>query len=121
MVRHFLRLTRDHILALLDGPRKDPDANNATILLKALQIVFEKEMSVWLKHECNTILAQRDGRIGTAGTATSSSQAPRQSANGNQEAIEPIVESSAAYHGYMVYSTGEKEYGRVTQYSEKAG
>jgi hypothetical protein len=36
-----------------------------------------------------------------AGTATSSSQAPRQH-NGDQEAIEPIVGvASAAYHGYM--------------------
>jgi hypothetical protein len=36
LARHFLRLTRDH-MAGCDGPRKDPDANNATILLKALK------------------------------------------------------------------------------------
>lgn len=106
MARHFLRLTRDHILALLDGPRKDPDANNATILLKALQktIVFEKEMSAWLKRECSTIfIGDKDaGESDKAGTATSSSQVPKELPTEEQEAIEPIVGvASAAYHGYM--------------------
>jgi hypothetical protein len=106
MARHFLRLTRDHILALLDGPRKDPDANNATILLKALQktIVFEKEMSAWLKRECNTIFIgdEEAGESDKAGTGTSSSKAPKEEPTEDQEAIAPIVGvASAAYHGYM--------------------
>jgi hypothetical protein len=52
--------TRDHILALLDGSRKDADANNATILLKALQksIVFEKDITGWLQKECGTAFIQ---------------------------------------------------------------
>lgn len=44
-------------MALLDGPRKDSDAANATILLKALQktILFEKDVSAWLERECGTV------------------------------------------------------------------
>jgi len=91
MARHFLRLSRDHILALLDGPRKDPDAENATILLKALQktIVFEKEMSAWLQRECGAVFV---GDADATGTTT----------GGAQESIEPIVGvASAAFHAYM--------------------
>jgi hypothetical protein len=102
MARHFLRLTRDHILALLDGPRKDPDANNATILLKALQktIVFEKEMSAWLKRECGTIfIGDKEAKESDkAGTGAPASKAQTE----DQEAITPIVGvASAAFHGYM--------------------
>lgn len=102
MARHFLRLTRDHILALLDGPRKDPDASNVTILLKALQktIVFEKEMSAWLKRECGTIfLGDKDaGESDKAITGASASKEPTE----GQDAIEPIIGvASAAFHGYM--------------------
>jgi hypothetical protein len=52
--------TRSHILALLNGATKDPDANNATILLKALQktIQFEKEVSAALQREYGTIFKE---------------------------------------------------------------
>jgi vacuolar protein sorting-associated protein 53 len=59
MARHFLQLTRDHILALLEdnGPRRDADATNAQVLLKALRktLVFEKEITAWLQRECGTV------------------------------------------------------------------
>lgn len=41
----------------MDGPRRDADASNATILLKALQktILFEKDISSWLERECGVV------------------------------------------------------------------
>lgn len=44
-------------MALLDGPRRDPAASDATILLKALQktIVFEKDITGWLERECGAV------------------------------------------------------------------
>lgn len=53
----FLEKTRDHFLALLDGPAKDRDSGNVTVLLKALQksILFEKEMTVWLQRDFGTV------------------------------------------------------------------
>lgn len=49
-------------MALLSGPTKDPDANNATLLLKALQktIQFEKEVSGALQREYGTIFKDPD-------------------------------------------------------------
>jgi hypothetical protein len=49
--------TRDHVLSLLDGPRKDVDATNAAVLLKAFQktLVFEKEVSSWLEAQCGAV------------------------------------------------------------------
>ena len=49
--------TRSHLLALFAGPTKDPDSNNATILLKALQktIIFEKDVSSALQREYGVI------------------------------------------------------------------
>lgn len=57
VTRQFLELTKEHLLALLDGPLKDRDSENATILLKALQktILFEKEMTAWLQREYGTV------------------------------------------------------------------
>ncbi|CAB9526435.1 sorting-associated protein 53 homolog [Seminavis robusta] len=56
LCRAFLIMTKEHFLQLLSGPKKDADANNATILLKALQktIVFEKETMAWLPREFGT-------------------------------------------------------------------
>ena len=65
----FFRLsqTRDHVLALLDGPRKDADATNATILLKALQktILFEKDITAYLQREFHTVFKGSDAAEGT--------------------------------------------------------
>ncbi len=50
--------TRSHLLGLLaNGPTRDPDAGNATILLKALQktIIFEKDVSVALQREYSVV------------------------------------------------------------------
>jgi hypothetical protein len=58
--------TREHLLVLLDGPSKDKDADNATILLKAFQktILFEKEMTSWLQRDYSTVFVARiaDGK-----------------------------------------------------------
>jgi len=53
LTKNFLRRTHGHLLALFNGPTKDPDANNATILLKTLQktIIFEKDVSSALQRE----------------------------------------------------------------------
>ena len=58
LARAFLRLTHEHfVLLLTKGPRAE--ANNATILLKALQktLVFEKEITGWLVRECQVEFA----------------------------------------------------------------
>lgn len=49
--------TKSHLLALLSGPNKDTDANNATILLKALQktIIFEKDVCSALQREYGVV------------------------------------------------------------------
>ncbi|GKY99434.1 vacuolar protein sorting-associated protein 53 [Mayamaea pseudoterrestris] len=79
MARYFLKVTRDHILALLSGPSKDDDANNATILLKALQtsIVFEKDITGWLQNECGTVFLRKgDQDIGLDESQTSQATTP---------------------------------------------
>mmetsp|Transcript_58744 Transcript_58744/g.65757 ORF Transcript_58744/g.65757 Transcript_58744/m.65757 type:complete len:960 (+) Transcript_58744:102-2981(+) len=57
LTKNFLRRTRSHLLVLFSGPTKDPDSNNATILLKALQktIIFEKDVSSALSREYGVI------------------------------------------------------------------
>lgn len=46
-------------MTLLDGPYKDKDAKNVTVLLQALQktILFEKEMTAWLLRDYSTIFS----------------------------------------------------------------
>jgi vacuolar protein sorting-associated protein 53 len=77
-------------LALLDGPCKDTDAGNATILLKALQktIKFEKDISGWLERECGAVFeATSDGKDDG-------------SKNGTVE--KPLIGiASSAYQSYM--------------------
>ena len=48
------------MLALFSGPTKDPDANNATILLKTLQktIIFEKDVSSALQREYGVVFRE---------------------------------------------------------------
>ncbi|KAL3905715.1 MAG: hypothetical protein SGARI_004326, partial [Bacillariaceae sp.] len=57
LAKNFLRRTKSHLLALLSGSTKDPDASNATILLKALQktIIFEKDVTGALQREYGVI------------------------------------------------------------------
>jgi hypothetical protein len=57
LTHYFLEETKVHYFALLEGPCRDADSANATILLKALQktILFEKEMMVWLQREYDTV------------------------------------------------------------------
>jgi hypothetical protein len=92
--------TRDHILALLDGPRKDADAGNATILLKALQksIVFEKDITSWLQKECGTVFVQESD-------PNTSMDEPQTNLETNKDAVseaQPLVGiASGAFHNYM--------------------
>ena len=78
LAREFLVRTQQHLKWLLEpGNRRDADADNATILLKALQktIVFEKEITVWLKKEHGVVFREEEGGegleplIGIASTA----------------------------------------------------
>ena len=52
--------TRGHLLALFNGPTKDADASDATILLKSLQktIIFEKDVSSALQREYGVIFRE---------------------------------------------------------------
>jgi vacuolar protein sorting-associated protein 53 len=79
--------TRDHILALLDGPHRDPDASNATILLKALQttIKFERDVTGWLEQECGVLFETATAASGNDGTS-----------------LKPLIGiASGAYQTYM--------------------
>ncbi len=51
---------------MLSGPTKDPDANNATTLLKALQktIVFEKDVTTALQREYGVIFLDQSNKDG---------------------------------------------------------
>lgn len=83
------------MLALLDGPRKDPDATNATTLLKALQktILFEKDITAYLQREFKTIFKGVDGTDCL-----------------NEQAIKPILGiTSAAFEPYMSPYIGLEE------------
>lgn len=90
--------TRDHILALLDGPRKDPDADNATILLKALQktILFEKDITGWLERECGAVFESTD-------EATDQGSASQKNAEEKEQAfLTPLIGvASIAFQSYM--------------------
>jgi vacuolar protein sorting-associated protein 53 len=117
--------TRNHILALLGGPNKDPDANNATILLKALQKtnLFEKEVSLALQREYGTIFISPDGGDAKAASSKGGASAKRGDtkapgggaaedgtgldteegrASTEQEPVEPLIRmASSAYDNYM--------------------
>lgn len=101
-------------MALLDGPRKDPDSNNASILLKALQktIIFEKDITGWLTAECGAVF--EDPKAAKAATkplatpqqqAMTASQHQEQSASSStkdQKSIPPLIGlASAAFENYM--------------------
>jgi hypothetical protein len=99
----FLQLTRDHILALIEeGPRKDPEAQNATVLLKALQkiVLFEKDMTSWLERECQTKFLASDT---TKTLHKKSSSEPLQSKDETTPpSVPPLVGvASVAFQNYM--------------------
>lgn len=70
----------------MDGPRKDPAATNATILLKSLQktILFEKDITAFLQKEFDTVFEGSDTAVE------------------GQPAFKPLVgTASAAFESYM--------------------
>jgi vacuolar protein sorting-associated protein 53 len=88
--------TRDHIYALLDGPRKDQDATSANILLKALQktIVFEKEITAWLQREYGTVFREDRTVVAESKVKAADGDAP--------EGVEPLIGiASQAFEDYM--------------------
>ena len=87
--------TRDHILALLDGPRKDPDATNATVLLKALQktILFEKDITAFLQREFGTVFE---------GDESPTPEDDKPPVDKERFVVKPLIGiASAAYESYM--------------------
>ncbi|OEU15407.1 Vps53_N-domain-containing protein [Fragilariopsis cylindrus CCMP1102] len=93
LTKNFLRRTRSHLLALFAGPTKDPDSNNATILLKALQktIIFEKDVSSALQREYGVIFQHKSDTNNDDGRAPTL-----------QEPVEPLLGlASSAFDKYM--------------------
>jgi hypothetical protein len=103
-------------LAMLGGPNKDADANNATILLKALQktILFEKEVATALERQYGTVFIVP----ATADDKGAASKPPRTRATSfdtgeplveeegrasmDQEPVKPFLGlASSAYDNYM--------------------
>lgn len=103
----------------MNGATKDPDANNATILLKALQktIQFEKEVSAALQREYGTIFKDPSEET-TSGTPKSAKKKAGKSGSSEdgsaaladddgrapteQEAVEPLFGlASSAFDNHM--------------------
>jgi vacuolar protein sorting-associated protein 53 len=109
LARKFLEITRDHIRTLLQpSPRRDPDAGNATTLLKALQktILFENEIASFLSQEFGTVfrVAQSNRKTlkkqDAALAATSTS--PAVSTDNEEFAVDTLIGvASMAFHNYM--------------------
>ena len=114
--------TRNHLLAMLGGPVKDADADNATTLLKALQktILFEKEVTAALQREYGTVFigmnedgkptsngmaSKREETKTTRGTSSDDGRDASEEegrASTKQEPVEPLLRmASSAYDNYM--------------------
>jgi vacuolar protein sorting-associated protein 53 len=88
-------------LQLLSGPKKDPDANNATILLKALQktIVFEKETCAWLPREFGTVFISANTEASDVANPTSTNDG---AASTEQAPVESLLGvASVAFEKFM--------------------
>ena len=98
--------TRDHFLQLLKGPKKDPAAKDATILLKALQntIVFEKETMNWLPREFGTVFISPAAE-GETPSKSNKQQQPQEeggSASTEQVPVETLLGvASVAFEKFM--------------------
>lgn len=121
LTKNFLRRTRSHLLVLFNGPTKDHDANNATILLKTLQktIIFEKDVSSALQREYGVILRdskdkdsvkEKGKNVLSTGKKNSSRNAEDQSDINNddgraptrQESVDPLLGlASSAFDKHM--------------------
>lgn len=106
-------------MQLLNGHKKDPDANNATILLKALQktIIFEKETMGWLPREFGTVfiakedmndkdLNKQESTVSQASSVASNKSSKREEEDGaastEQAPVEPLLGiASVAFEKYM--------------------
>jgi hypothetical protein len=104
-------------MTLLGGPVKDPDANNATILLKALQktILFEKEMAAVLQRDygtvfiggtaANTLKGTKEIEGGKKSTASLDGQELVEEegrASTEQEPVQPFLGlASSAFNNHM--------------------
>jgi len=91
---------------LLDGPRKDAAADDATILLKALQktIVFEKDITKWLERECGAVFETTDDDDGDGSAASRKAASECGQGEGRQPpaVLPPLVGvASVAFQQYM--------------------
>jgi len=120
LTKNFLRRTRSHLLALFSGPTKDPDSNNATILLKTLQktIIFEKDVSSALQREYGVVFrdvsdSKENGKKDASKAMTpkekfndaedsSETKSDDQRAPTKQESVDPLLGiASSAFDKYM--------------------
>jgi len=93
-------------LQLLQGPKKDPAANDATILLKALQktIVFEKESMAWLPREFGTVFISSSSKDGDSITPAKQPQEEEEEGAASTEQV-PVESlqgvASVAFEKFM--------------------
>lgn len=86
----------------MDGPRRDPDASNATILLKALHktILFEKDITAWLKSVHGTVFESK-GDEKEKNAPSASESVPGQTQE-ESVPVKPLIGvASAAFESYM--------------------
>jgi len=108
LTKVFLKRTKNHLLALLGGPQtKDPDASDATILLKALQktIQFEKEVAVELERKYGTIFKDAGGKKGKGIKAFKKEESKGEEdgkASTDQDPVDRLLGvASSAFDSYM--------------------
>jgi len=118
LTKNFLRRTRSHLVALFNGPTKDPDVSNATTLLKTLQktIIFEKDVSSALQRDYGVVF--RESKEKKAGKEKKSSTSKKNDAKKSedqpdtntedgraptsQESVDPLLGiASSAFDKYM--------------------
>lgn len=93
-------------LLTVSGPNKDPDANNATILLKALQktIIFEKDVSSALQREYGVVFLD----------STSKDSAEKKAPSKTNPKAPPSVKGSTVTTGEDALATGLGEDDRAS-------
>jgi vacuolar protein sorting-associated protein 53 len=91
--------TKSHLLALLSGPITDPDANNATTLLKALQktIVFEKDVCSALQREYGVIFRDTTNKDGSEKAFSKSNPKSPPAVKGNTVTTSENMSASDLY------------------------
>eukprot|EP00980_Cylindrotheca_fusiformis_P011665 scaffold2751_cov131-Cylindrotheca_fusiformis.AAC.32 len=95
-IEYWLSKTKNHLLALLGGKStRDPDADDATILLKALQktIQFEKEVGLELERSYGTVFTE-PGKKNADGKGPPPKSASPKKPSGKHEGSAPTDDDS---------------------------